>query len=58
MITGPSWGMTGMRLAGCRLFAREGDARDLLEIVEERDFVPAGEELADCLLLAVADFQS
>lgn len=39
------------------LFAGEGYARDLLEVVEEGDVVPAGEEGAKGFALTVADLE-
>ena len=35
----------------------EGDAGDLLEVVDEADVVPVGEEGGDGVALAVADFE-
>jgi hypothetical protein len=38
-------------------FAGERDAGDLLEVVDEGDFVPFGEEVGEGVVLAVAYFE-
>ena len=37
--------------------AGEGDARDLLQVVEEAEFVPAGQQRGDDIALPVADLE-